>query len=453
MALNFPNSPTLNDVYIDTTSGFSYQWNGTVWISFSAASSSQIKVLDDISGSFTGIAFTFALTSSSVSISPPNAQSLIINLGGVIQDPSDDYIVSGSNIIFSTAPNNGLSFSGVSLGPAIPVTTIPSGTTTGGSFTVAGLLSTTNLYVSGISTFVGLATHTGTIFGSNLSLTGVATASSFVGNLTGNATGLSGSPNITVGTIASGNINSSGIATATTFVGALTGNATGLSGTPNITVGNVVASAGTFTNLTVNGTQTIINTTSLEISDKNIGIGSTSSPTDALADGAGITIYGTTNKTLTYNDTKKALETNIAWAPNETRIITGAEKIHRQSGNTVTLTYNSSSSSNVGYTTNPSGNVTINVVGIPTSSDFDDHSISFTVITNSTGTARTCTAVTLNGVSKTIRFAGGSLAASLSGVTTTTGHAIFSFTGINTVGSASTTANYEVFGIVSGGFF
>lgn len=179
MALNFPNSPTLNQVYVDTISGFSYQWNGTVWISFGAASSSQIKVLDDISGSFTGIAHTFALTSSSISILPPNAQSLIINLGGVIQDPSDDYIVSGSNIIFSTAPNNGLSFSGVSLGPAIPVTTIPDGTTTGGSFTVAGLLSTTNLYVAGVSTFIGIATHTGTIFGNNLSLTGIATATDF----------------------------------------------------------------------------------------------------------------------------------------------------------------------------------------------------------------------------------------------------------------------------------
>ena len=284
MALNFPNNPTLNDVYIDTTSGFSYQWNGTVWISFSAASSSQIKVLDDISGSFTGIAFTFALTSSSASISPPNAQSLIINLGGVIQDPSDDYIVSGSNIIFSTAPNNGLSFSGVSLGPAIPVTTIPSGTTTGGSFTVAGLLSTTNLYVSGISTFVGLATHTGTIFGSNLSLTGIATATTFVGALTGNATSAT---------------------TATTAT-----NAQGLTGTPNITVNNVVAAAGTFTNLTVNGTQTIINTTSLEITDKNIGIGSTSSPTDALADGAGITIYGTTNKTITWERDTGCFEYN-----------------------------------------------------------------------------------------------------------------------------------------------
>ena len=239
-----------------------------------------------------------------------------------------------------------------------------------------------------------------------------------------------------------------GVCTATTF----SGNATGLSGTPNITVNNVVAAAGTFTNLTVNGTQTIINTTSLEIADKNIGIGSTSSPSNALADGAGITIYGTTNKTLTYNDTKKALETNIPWSPNETRVITGAEKVFRTSGNTVSLSYNSSSA-NIGYTTNPSADITLNVTGIPTSSDFDDHSITFAVIVNSTGTARTCTAVNLNGVARTIRFAGGSLSAALSGVTTSTGHAIFSFTGINTVGSASTTANYQVFGIVSGGFF
>jgi hypothetical protein len=137
----------------------------------------------------------------------------------------------------------------------------------------------------------------------------------------------------------------------------------------------------------------------------------------------------------------------------QTRIVTGSEKVVRTNGNTVTLIYNDSSSSNVGYTTNPSGDITLNVVNIPTESNFDDNSITFAVIVNSTGTARTCTSVNLNGVAKTIRWSGGSLASALAGVTTTNGHTIFNFTGINTVGSASTTVNYEVFGIVSGGFF
>ena len=176
MALNFPNSPALNDVYTDTVSGFSYQWNGTVWISFSAASSSQIKIIDDISGSFNGIGKTFALAITGSSISPPSPQSLLITLGGVTQEPVVDYTISTSNIVFNEAPEAALAFSGISLGPAIPLTTIPDGTVTAGSFTVTGILSTSNLLVSGISTFVGLATHTGTIFGSNLSLTGVATA-------------------------------------------------------------------------------------------------------------------------------------------------------------------------------------------------------------------------------------------------------------------------------------
>jgi len=487
MALNFPNSPTLNQVYTDTTSGFSYQWNGTVWISFSAATSNQIRVLDDISGSFNNSTLTFALTSGSTSISPPNKQSLIINLGGVIQDPSDDYSVSGSNITFSTAPTNGLSFSGISLGPAIPVTltTIPDGTVTSGSLTVAGILSTTNLFVTGISTFVGLATHTGTIFGNNLSLTGVATATEF---------DITGSSN----TFNAGGL-SVGVATATTFVGALTGNATGLSGSPNITVGNITGTAATFTNLTVNGTQTIINTTSLEITDKNIGIGSTSSPTDANADGAGITIYGTTNKTLTWDNSNSRMLFNspVSAAGSITELYAGqywnlvsqadvgigasqvplnqylgqlafvddfspttliapriqsvGEKTSIISGNTASLTYNTGGG-NIAICTNPSGDITLAVAGIPTDSTFDNTSLTFSVFVNQTGTARSCTAVTLNGLSASIRWAGGSLSAAISGVTTTSGTDIFSFTGINTIGSAGTTANYRVLGVVNGGF-
>ena len=254
------------------------------------------------------------------------------------------------------------------------------------------------------------------------------------------------------------NLNT-GIVTATTFVGSLTGNATGLSGSPSISVSALTASGnatvgGALTvtgNFTVNGTQTIINTQTIDITDKNIGIGSTSTPTDALADGAGITIYGTTNKTLTYNDTKKALETNVAWATTDTRFISVAEKLTRISGNTVSLAYNTTGS-NIGFATNPSGDITLAVTGIPTSSDFDNHVLTFSVFVNQTGTARTCTAVTLNGVAKTIRWVGGSIEAAISGVTTSTGIDIYGFTGINTIGSASTAANYQVLGIVNGGF-
>ena len=238
-------------------------------------------------------------------------------------------------------------------------------------------------------------------------------------------------------------------------VGILTASGVSVTGvvTASSFVGNITGTAATFSNLTVNGTQTIINTTVLEIADKTVGIASTSTPSDSLADGAGIVVYGTTNKSLTYNNTKKGFEFDIPLATNEVRSITGAEKVTRTSGNTVNLVYNSSSGSNIGYTTNPSGDITLNVTGIPTSSDFDDHSITFAVIVNNTGTARTCTAVNLNGVPETIRWAGGSLSAALAGVTTTNGHSIFTFTGINTVGSAATAANYQVFGVVSGGFW
>ena len=78
--------------------------------------------------------------------------------------------------------------------------------------------------------------------------------------------------------------------------------AAGVNISGNTTVGGALTVTGNFT---VNGTQTIINTQTLDITDKNIGIGSTSTPSDALADGSGITIYGTTDKTLTWSNTTR----------------------------------------------------------------------------------------------------------------------------------------------------
>ena len=130
MTLNFPDTPSTGDIYTDSTSGFSYEWNGTVWISTDPARAANIKELDDISGSFNGSTTTFNLTVSSAGVSPVTAQQLLISVGGVMQNPGTDYTVSSTTITFTTAPASGLSFWGVSLGQALSLNTIADGSVT-----------------------------------------------------------------------------------------------------------------------------------------------------------------------------------------------------------------------------------------------------------------------------------------------------------------------------------
>jgi hypothetical protein len=42
MALNFPDSPELDEIYTDNISGFSYQWNGTLWKNYPTGSFSSV---------------------------------------------------------------------------------------------------------------------------------------------------------------------------------------------------------------------------------------------------------------------------------------------------------------------------------------------------------------------------------------------------------------------------
>ena len=57
-------------------------------------------------------------------------------------------------------------------------------------------------------------------------------------------------------------------------------------------------------NLTVNGPTVTIDAETLVVEDKNIEMGSVDSPTDTTADGGGITLKGTTDKTILWeNDT------------------------------------------------------------------------------------------------------------------------------------------------------
>ena len=164
------------------------------------------------------------------------------------------------------------------------------GVSTIATLAVTGIITTQNLQVTGVSTFPSLGV-TGLTTTQNLQVTGVSTVTTL--GVTGlsttrnhivtgvstvatlGVTGLTTTQNLqvtgvsTLGIVTTSHIFSTGIVTATTFVGSLTGTAStasSLSGTPNINVGILTATTANATTVYVVG---------------NIGIGTTN-PTEDL---------------------------------------------------------------------------------------------------------------------------------------------------------------------------
>jgi len=254
--LNFPDAPDTGDIYTDSNSGFTYEWNGTVWISSDPSTASNIREIDDISGDFDGSDTTFTLKVAAVNVEPANVQQLIISVGGVMQNAGQDYTVDGSTITFTTAPTSGLTFFGTLLGTALSLNTVADGSVSPGS------LTTTSNYVMG-----GLTVDQSA---------GIVTAYQFKGDGS-QLTGVASTDNIKTSTDA--------------YFGA------------NVSIAG---------SLTVQGTETIINVEELNVQDKTIGIGSTNTPTATTQDGAGAIIYGQTHIDILYDVDKAALGISTA---------------------------------------------------------------------------------------------------------------------------------------------
>jgi hypothetical protein len=114
-------------------------------------------------------------------------------------------------------------------------------------------------------------------------------------------------------------------ATTVNFAGAATTLSIGAAtGTATINNAEVVITG----NLTVNGTTTTVNSTTLTVDDKNIELGSITSPTNTTADGGGITLKGTTDKTLNW------VNATAAWTSSEDfNLLTG--KVYEINGTSV----------------------------------------------------------------------------------------------------------------------
>lgn len=298
-----------------------------------------------------------------------------------------------------------------------------------GNVTIQG-----NLNVIGVTTIAGTATS-------------VAYATT--------AFSIQGSPNIIATAV-----------TATSFNGPLTGNvtgdATGLSGSPNIVVNNVVGASATFANLTVNGTQTILNTAVLDVADKTIGIGSTSTPSNTTANGAGIAIYGGSDgdKTLTWQsnsddftfshgiDIKGAVET-VSVATTSPDVTAGK----------VVLTCNAQNGT---VFTHDLANGVVGIVSLTNFPVTKNSATSFTIIftQNATGTANTtaATGIGTNIYLKPYNVSGFSTSALVSAASTVTLSATatdvdFVSLMVHYNGSGTGVAsNYKVYATSNGGF-
>ena len=75
--------------------------------------------------------------------------------------------------------------------------------------------------------------------------------------------------------------------------------------------GTVNAAALTLSgDLTVNGTTTTVNSTTLSVDDKNIELGSVASPSDSTADGGGVTLKGASDKTILWTNSTDSWDFN-----------------------------------------------------------------------------------------------------------------------------------------------
>ena len=177
----------------------------------------------------------------------------------------------------------------------------------------------------------------GSVFGDDSSvivnaIDRVVTASGgFIGNVTGNITGdvkgslfgddstaiINGIDNTVTGTtVTAGAIRLTAGTISTTDSSGITVTAATTFNT-DVTFDNDIAVTGQVTiggDLIINGTTTTINSVTLTVDDKNIELGSTVSPTDVTADGGGITLKGSTDKTFTYVNSTGLWTANIGVA-------------------------------------------------------------------------------------------------------------------------------------------
>jgi len=265
MAINFPNSPNLYDV-AEVGNNF-YIWNGVVWVGYSTSVNIEYNI-------------------STVQV-------------------QDNNIISGNATSINFADNLEVDFSdGVAT-----ISATGGGTGGGESYweqTSAGIHTLSNV---GIGTTN--PTETLTVVG-DARVTGILTIGTSSITLDGNTDTIV-TQSVESNVLLSNDVNVSGITTSSTF-------STGENGiliTQNeIFSNNLVTINSPFRvvgNFFVDGEQTVINTSQLQVTDKLINLGNIEGqpPSNITADGGGIILKGSTDKVFLWSNFTNSWSSNV----------------------------------------------------------------------------------------------------------------------------------------------
>jgi len=243
--------------------------------------------LDDISSQFNGSTTTFNLTSGGQAFFPGSAFSILVSIGGVIQEPNSSYEINNSQIVFAQAPLATDNFFCIALGVALGVGVPADGSVGPDQLSAAALDSLGATEYRKDGTVVGSAVTVVNYIGADNQFSYNQNARSLDVTITSG-----------VGIQSSGNAIGTGV-TQINFVG--TGNTFAYnSGTNTVDVSINVAAGGTWSNTTAG-----IHTTKIIGVNTTAAIGTANSEgavqahgNIAIVDGA-LTIDSTVNNSIT----------------------------------------------------------------------------------------------------------------------------------------------------------